>query len=137
MKMSKPRGVVLAILASGALWGCASTKSSGEGGNLELITKAEIEGASATNLFDVVSRLRPQWLNVRTTRSFNLSTEIVVYQNDMLLGGPDALRQMVPEIAWEIRWMEGTRAAAVLPGLSSGRHVECAIIVVTRPPSGG
>ena len=135
--MSKPRSALLAIFACGALWGCASTKSATEGGNLELITKAEIDGTGATNLFDVVSRLRPQWLNVRTISSFGLSTELVVYQNEMLLGGPDALRQMVPEIAWEIRWMEGTKATAVLPGLSSGRHVVGAIIVVTRPPSGG
>lgn len=131
---SMPRSAFLAVIACGALWGCASTKEATQGGSMEVITQEEIQATGAVNLYDVVSRLRPQWLNVRTMSSFNLTTEVVVYQNDLLLGGADALRQMNPEMAWQLRWMDGTRATATLPGLSSGRHVVGAIIVVTRPP---
>ncbi len=135
--MNKPhRGVVVALLSLGALWGCASTKAGTEGSRTDVIDREAIMGAAATNLFQVVSRLRPQWLNVRTTQSFGLETEIVVYQNDMLLGGPDALRQIGPELAYELRWVDGVRATSELPGLSSGRHIAGAIIISTRPPGG-
>jgi len=125
------------LLGAGMLWGCASTKTDGAGSNLDLITREQIMQTGATNLFDVVNRLRPRWLQVHTTRSFSMETEIVVFQNDMQLGGPDALKQLSPEIAFEIRWLDGTRAAATLPGLMSGRHIAGAIIVSTRPHGGG
>ena len=86
----------------------------------------------ALNLYEAVARLRPRWLDVRGgTRSFTTETEIVVYQNSVLLGGLDNLRQMSPEIAVEIQWMDGTLATATLPGLISGRHVSGAIVVRT------
>lgn len=133
MRMRKG-SVWFALIAAGALWGCASTKASKDGMNADLITREEIMSAGANNLYEVVSRLRPQWINIRTTRSFNLESEIVVFQNDMHLGTVEALRQIGPELAYELRWLDGVRAASILPGLSSGRHVEGAIIVSTRPP---
>ncbi|NJD18891.1 MAG: hypothetical protein FIA95_06360 [Gemmatimonadetes bacterium] len=134
---SKPaKSLWVLLLATGALWGCASTKSASEGTRSDVITREEIMGSGAINLYDVVRRLRPQWINVRAARSFTMETEIVVYQNEMLLGGPDALKQIGPELAYELRWMDGVRAAATLPGLSSGRHIQGAIIVSTKPPGG-
>jgi len=131
-------GLTLAlILGAGALWGCASTKTDGARQNPDLLTREQILEAGATNLYDVVNRLRPRWLQVHSTRSFSMETEIVVFQNDMQLGGADALKQLSPEIAFEIRWLDGARAAATLPGLMSGRHIAGAIIVSTRPHGGG
>lgn len=136
MFIKTPRTLLVAFLAVAMTWGCASTKAGKAGTNPDRLTRDEIMAAGATNLFEVVSRLRPQWLTVRTTRSFNLETGIVVFQNDMLLGGPEALRQLGPELAYELRWLDGVRASSTLPGISSGRHVEGAIIVNTRPPGG-
>lgn len=127
---------LLAVVALAGLWGCASTKENANRRDPNLITRAEIEAAQVSNLFELVSRLRPQWLRVSTTRSFNLETELVVFHNDVLLGGPDALRELGPEIAWDIRWMDGQRASAMLPGITSGRHILGAIIVNSRPPEG-
>jgi len=129
------RAVLVTLVAAGTLWGCASTKST-TGQNSDLLTREEIMSTGATNLFDVVNRLRPRWLQIRTVSSFNLSDEIVVFQNDMNLGGPEALRQLQPELAYEIRWMDGIRASSTLPGLMSGRHIQGAIIISTRPPGG-
>lgn len=131
--------VLLSLMAGGAfLSACASTSTgNADNSRLDLLTREQIMETGATNLFDVVSRLRPRWLQVRTTRSFNMETEIVVFQNEMLLGGPEALRQLGPEMAFEIEWMDGGKATASLPGLMSGRHVVGAIIVRTRPHGGG
>jgi hypothetical protein len=125
------------LLASALLVGCASTggQSGGDSADPNRLTREEILGAEATNLYEVIQRLRPRWLMVRSQRSFSMETEIVVFQNDMDLGGPEALRQMVPELAFEIEYLEGSRAATALPGLMSGRHIQGAIIVRTR--SGG
>ena len=131
--------VALALfLASIPILGCASTggQSGGESVDPNRLTREEILGAEATNLYEVVQRLRPRWLVVRSQRSFSMETEIVVFQNDMDLGGPEALRQMTPELAYEIEYLEGSRAATALPGLMSGRHIQGAIIVRTRPGGG-
>ena len=129
------RAALVTLLAVASLWGCASTKAT-TAQNSDVLTREDIMGTGATNLFDVVNRLRPRWLQVHTVSSFNLSDEIVVFQNDMNLGGPDALKQIPPELAYEIRWMDGVRASSILPGLMSGRHIQGAIIISTRPPSG-
>ena len=134
MRMSS-RAALVTLLAAAPLWGCASTKAS-TGQNSDVLTREQIMATNATNLFDVVNRLRPRWLQIRTVSSFNLSDEIVVMQDGMNLGGPDALRQIVPELVYEIRWLDGVRASSELPGLMSGRHIQGAIIVSTRPPGG-
>ena len=138
MKAVRTTALVLALLASGMAMGCASTQSSGgEEGASDVLTREQIMGAEATNLYDVIRRLRPRWLQVRSTRSFNMETLIAVMQNDMYLGGAETLKEMAPELAYEIRYMDGTRAANVVPGLMSGQHIEAAIVVNTRPPGGG
>jgi len=124
------------MLASALVAGCASTSGgSAEGGALsDVITREEILSVEATNLYDVINRLRPRWLHVRSNRSFNMETEIAVLQNDVYQGpAQEALRQMSPELAFEIQYLEGARAATAIPGLMSGRHIEAAIIVLTRP----
>jgi len=125
------------LLSAGMLWGCASTKAGKKSTDPNVITREEILGANANNLHDVVQRLRPQWLRTPAPTSINMNNEIVVFQDQMQLGGPDALRQLSPELAYELRWMDGVRASAALPGLMSGRHIEGVIIVSTKPPSGG
>jgi hypothetical protein len=138
--MKKVRGVLLlvAVLATGVLAACASANAGGESGsNSDTLTREEILGAEATNLYDVVRRLRPRWLQVRSTRSFSMETEIAVLQNDMYLGNTETLKEMAPELAYSIRYLEGSRAATAIPGLMSGRHIEGAIIISTRPGGGG
>ena len=138
MKVAHPRILFLAVLASAFAAGCASTGGSQRAGsNSSILTREEILGAEATNLYDVVRRLRPRWLQVRSNRSFNMETQIVVLQNDMYLGPADHLKEMTPDLAFEIEYLDGVRAANVLPGLMSGQHVEGAIIVKTRQSGGG
>lgn len=97
----------------------------------DLITQEEIAESGATNLYEVVQRLRPAWL--RGGSASNISgggTGYVVYQNNTPLGGLDALRQMSPGYAESLRFLEGTEASNVLPGLGS-RRVAGAIQIVT------
>ena len=134
MKLARTKLLVLTVIASAFAAGCASTGGTDaeEGPNRDILTREEILGAEATNLYDVIRRLRPRWLQVRSTRSLNMETEIAVLQNDMYLGTAESLKQMSPELAYEIHYMEGSRAATAIPGLMSGRHIEGAIIIMTR-----
>lgn len=134
--MRERRGLVV-LLAAGMLWGCASTKASKQTVNPNIITREEIMASNANNLHDVVTRLRPQWLRTPAATSFNMNNVILVFQDQMNLGGPDALRQLGPELAYELRYVDGVRASATLPGITNGQHVEGVIIVSTKPPSGG
>jgi hypothetical protein len=136
MQFKPCRTTWVLLLAAGALQGCAGTKAVTEGSRSDVITREEIMSSGAINLYEVVRRLRPQWINIRAARSFTTETEIVVFQDEMHLGGPEALKQIGPELAYELRWLDGVRATSILPGLSAGRHVEGAIIVSTKPPGG-
>ena len=137
MKAVRVRILILAVLASAFAAACASAGTGArEGTRSNILNREEILGAEATNLYDVIHRLRPRWLQVRSTRSFNMETQIVVIQNDMYLGPASHLREMSPELAFEIEYIDGVRAANVLPGLMSGQHVEGAIIVKTRQRGG-
>ena len=128
--------LVFPVLAVAFTAACASSGGveRDEAPNRDILTREEIMATDATNLYDVIRRLRPRWLQVRSTRSLNMETEIAVLQNDMYMGTAEILREMLPEMAHEIRYLEGSRAATAIPGLMSGRHIEGAIIIMTRRP---
>lgn len=130
-------GAMAMVLLVSAFAGACASSGAGERGserNPNLLTREEILSADATNLYDVIYRLRPRWLQVRSQRSFSMPTEVAVLQNDSYMGDMEVLRQMTPELAVEIQYLEGSRAATSLPGLMSGRHIEGAIIIRTRSP---
>lgn len=116
-------------------FGCV--KRAGGGGpntDLELITREQIRELDVRTAYDAVERLRPRWLTVRGgPRSFRLETEIVVFQDEMYLGGTDALRNIGIDGIYTIRHLDGATASATLPGMQS-RHVDGAIVISMRPP---
>lgn len=136
------RRLAAAVLLLGSA-ACASSSSSaspvqsGSRGDRYVITAAELETASANNLFDAISKLRPDYLRQRgndlsaqspVTSSRgdggaapgNPSTTgvavnraplpIKVYQNDQLLSGIDDLRQISPAQVLEVRYIPGAQA---------------------------
>lgn len=97
----------------------------------ELITQAELQGSAATNLYDAVQRLRPQWISgANLSNRDGAGTEVVVYQGQTQLGGLEALRQLQTSYAAELRWLDASQATNTLPGLGSRRVAGA--IVITR-----
>lgn len=113
----------------------SAARSDANGARSDVLTRQEIMSMTGTNtLYEVVQRLRPRWLEVRGgERSFGLSTDIVVYQNQTFLGAVDVLEQLSPDMAYQLRWLDGPTASSTLPGLGSG-HVAGAIVISTTPP---
>ncbi|NIO30296.1 MAG: hypothetical protein GTN75_00695 [Gemmatimonadetes bacterium] len=129
------RPAMLALLALLAgLSGCATTRTQegGEDYRWDVLTREEIMSLDVTNLYDVVDRLRPRWLTRRGgVISFDLETNVVVFQGQSMLGDVEILREIAPEEAYELHYLDGATATASLPGLGS-QHVSGAIVIYTR-----
>lgn len=115
---------------------CASAGSGGESTRADrnTITAEQIEEVGASNLFQVIDRLQPRWLQVRPGGSGSFGGSgvgIVVYRNQTRIGGPDELRHMTPAGVRSIQYLDGPTASSTLPGLGSG-YVHAAIVVHTR-----
>ncbi|MEJ2678303.1 MAG: hypothetical protein P8174_04400 [Gemmatimonadota bacterium] len=106
-----------------------------------VLTRREIMSVQGVrDLYDVVQRLRPHWIEVdqRAQREdMNGSSRgVLVYQGQAYLGGLDVLRQLKPDMAYEMRWLDGPTAASTLPfGLRYGR-VAGAIVIRADPTPG-
>jgi hypothetical protein len=132
------RSQFLLAAALGVVVACAS--SGGEGtlsADSRLINRAQLDQLKEQgirNLYEAIERVQPRWLVVRSgLRSFSTETEIVVFQDQSLLGNQDALRRMGVEGVYEIRYLDGATAQATLAGIQD-RHVQGAIVVYMRPP---
>ena len=112
---------------------CAGKSRAGsERRNPNLIAAAEIQEmqeAGVRDLYELVSRQRPSWLQTRTERSLQLETAVLVYHNESRLGGVDALRGYPLLLVTSLRYLDAAQAG-LLPGAGSA-HVEGAIVIRT------
>jgi hypothetical protein len=124
--------LVLAFLLAAV--GCAPAGEGGSGparGDYNVLTQDQILSVSAASLYEVVQRQRPRWLTPRANQSLaGVGTDILVFQGQTNLGTVEVLRQLPPNTAARLRFLDGPTAAATLPGLGS-RHVAGAIIIDT------
>jgi len=103
--------VALAACASGGGGSSAKTQ------NPNVISLEEIEESSGSNAFEVIQRLRPNFLRTRgavhgTPGAANAMemVDLVVYLNDNRLGGTDQLRQIATTDIREIRYFNSSEA---------------------------
>jgi len=107
--------------------------------NPNLISLADIDQAredGVRDLYELIDRSRPRWLQGRTPRSLEIPTVIAVYHHETLLGGIDALRGYPLISVTSVRYLDAAQAM-LLPGAGS-MHIEGAIVVSTEiVPDGG
>lgn len=97
-----------------------------------IITQEEIQAVGATNLYDVVLRLRPGWLTGRGVQNFGGQTGmILVYHDGIRMGEVSALREIPPNYVVVVRYLDGSSAAG-LPGIRS-REIVAGAIMVSSP----
>lgn len=120
------------LLLAGTL-GLAACATSGTTprSNPNLLTYEEIQSIEAADLFEVVQRLRPRWLEDRSARTTLGTTAILVYQEQARLGDVSILRQLPVSAAGSMRFLDAAQASATLPGIGSG-HVAGAIVISSR-----
>ena len=117
------------------LTACASSGTSRRStGDPERITSAEISSSSATNAYELVSRLRPAWLKRTSTGSISggvRSQLILVYLDGNRLGDVSALRALSVTGIQSVQWLDAVRAATVLQRIGSD-SIAGAIVLKTN-----
>jgi hypothetical protein len=107
---------VLLLLATVASVACSGHNSASTPRaartNPREITAEEIRGSAANNAMEVVQFLRPAWLQRHGAMSFGNDGDIVIYLNDVRMGGRDALGQVEARSIATIRFYDGPSAQA-------------------------
>ena len=132
MRIPSPHARFLAAAALLALSACAAQSAAPRAGTRDanLITVDELETVNASNLFDAVNRLRPQFLRSRGVVSLqdpNPPTA-VVYLDGQRVGGIDFLERMSPLGVISVRFMTPVDASSRY----GFNHEGGAILVSTR-----
>ena len=129
MRMLRQRFFMLAAVS---LWACSTNASSpATGGQRDQsrLSAADIQAADPNlTLYELVSRLRPQWLTRRPGTALQGQMDVVVYRDDIRAGGPEALREIRLDIVSQVRYLTGPEAT----GRYGLNHPHGAIVVTTR-----
>lgn len=141
MKLSL-RGFFLMATIVGCATGSGSAATAAR--DRDVLAMEEIRRASATNAFDLVKSLRPNWLNTRGVDSFRESARaqgtrgqvtpgidvLIIYLDNARLGGEETLRQIAVPTVTSLQYFDAKSATYKWgPG-----HTHGAILVSTAPP---
>ena len=123
------RGIlVLSILVLG--WACAHPATdTPKSTDRSVLTRDEINRGQYRDLYDAVSGLRRNWLQTRGADSFNNPSSVRVYLDNVMLGGTESLRNIVPASIVFLKFYDGI-AATTRWGTDHGAGV---IFVSSRP----
>ena len=106
----------LALVLAVTLGGCASSGAgtrprSGAGTTL---SREQLAGANSDNLYDAITKLRPEWLTSRGPTSVTDATPNSpdVYMNGSMLGKADYLRQVRLLDVTEVKYWDAGAASA-------------------------
>lgn len=113
MKRILGLSVALALLVSS---GCASARTTqGRGGSrTTTLTAEQIAAANSDNLYDIVIKLRPEWLTSRGPASaldMNPNT-VDIYMAGNMLGKVEVLRDIRLADVTELRYWDAAQASA-------------------------
>ena len=97
------------------LGACAGRGAAGDGtrevrSSRDVLTHGQFE--QYTDAFQALQALRPQWMQTRGTDSFTNPSEVLVYRDNMRVGGLDVLRSMSTLDIDHIRYFDSTQATA-------------------------
>ncbi len=132
----RARCLTFALALAAIAGGCATPgENSGTPRDEAVITEAELREVFVADLYQAVERLRPLWLRSRGARSFTAPTQIAVVRDGVYFGDIEQLRAIPTTGVHRLEYVDGSTAAALIPGLvGQGRVVEAAILVTLGRP---
>lgn len=95
---------------------CASAGGSQSGeprGERNLISRAELEERSTSNLYDIIRALRPNWLRAQASGFANAALEQtgpIVYVDGQVFGEVEGLRSIVATSVEYVRFLSASQA---------------------------
>ncbi|NIP80490.1 MAG: hypothetical protein GWM90_15230 [Gemmatimonadetes bacterium] len=106
----------LGLLASVVLTGSCVSGPAGDGagragGSADVITRAEIERGQWSNVYDLVSTLRPRWVRSRGPDSLENPGQVQVYVDGTRLGDVQLLRTLPTHAIERLEWIDPVSAA--------------------------
>jgi hypothetical protein len=120
---------VATLAALVLLAGCATTApQTSSRPNSRLITSDQIRANHAMDAFELVRSVRPSWLQRRGQQSLYVDGDVVVYLDNVRIGGPEALRTVQLGSVERIEFLD---AASATQRWGTG-HAHGAIRVVQR-----
>ena len=124
------RRAILVLSVVGLGWGCAHrVADTAKSTDRSVLTREEITRGQYRDLYDAVSGLRRNWLQTRGADSFNNPSVVRVYLDNVMLGGTESLRNIVPGSIVYLKFYDGI-AATTRWGTDHGAGV---IFISTRP----
>ena len=135
--MTKRANVIIAAMIFSAVAGCASggAHASGSRPSPTRIARSEVDASNATNAYELISRLRPNWLREPPTASVSggviRSQTILVYVNRQRQDDLAALKSISVADIDSAEWVDASRVQTVLSDVPSGSY-SGAIVIKTR-----
>jgi hypothetical protein len=98
----------------------------------DYITSVEVAATPVSNAYDLISRLRPEWLRTRTgsIRGNTPNQIVAVYLDDARIGDIQTLRTLSTSGIASLRYYDAARAATVLRDPGSD-PIAGAIVITT------
>jgi hypothetical protein len=102
----------VAFLACVSLTVCSHNRGGMPRQNLDIITREQIAENHFINAYDAVRAMRSNWLEAHGTDSFKTPSEVIVYRDNVKLGGVEELRAMLATTIAYIRHYNGVDATS-------------------------
>jgi hypothetical protein len=128
MRWSRLTTVVILLLVVAACASSGTQRRTSARRDTRSLSAEEIRTSSASNLYDVIRSHRPEWLIKRGQTSINLEGDIVVYVDNVALGGPESLKSIDVQSVQFVRFLSASEAQMRF-GVG---HMHGAIVVTTR-----
>jgi len=114
MKLLDTIHISSALAAMAVAYGCAAATTGGRdrGADPNLITRSELSRTVASNAFEAIQRLRPQWLRPRGPSSVSQPEGDwpVVYMDNVRAGDVNVLATIALDDIGQIRFISGRDA---------------------------
>ena len=101
----------------------------------DYITSVEVAATPVANVYDLINRLRPQWLRTGAPGSIRNNTRsqvVAVYLDDARIGDLQSLRSISTSGVESLRYYDATRAATVLRNPGSDPIAGAIVITTTN-----
>jgi len=110
------RALFLVALASTAVTACASAtkQTTSQPSSRNRLTREQLASANTANLYDAISKVRPEWLSSRGPTSVTNSTptSVDVFMSGSMLGKAESLKEIGVIDVTEVRYWDAASASA-------------------------
>jgi hypothetical protein len=122
---------LVTLIAFSRIVACVSSGSGARPATSDRIARAEIASASATNAYELISRLRPNWLRPSGTGSIGGGVRnqlILVYIDQQRAEDLNALKTVSTSMITSVQWIDASRVATVVPNVPPGSYAGAILI---------